>query len=117
MIGPAVADEHVQQREGQRRVAARMGLEVQVGLLSRRRADRVDHDHRARRLGQPLRMGVRGRRRRVRAPHDDALGVARGARVKARLRRAVQVAEGDMASQVADGVRLDLGRSNAVEEP
>ena len=60
--------------------------------------------------------GVRRARRRVRAPHDDAGGVGRRLGIEALLARAVDVRERDVARVVADGVRLDLGRAEAVEE-
>jgi len=106
----------VDQGEGQRRVASRMGLEVQVGHLGGRRADRVDHDDDARRLGQPLLVGVWRGGRRVGSPDQDAPGIAGRARIEPGLRGAVQVAERDVAGHVADGVGFDLRGSEAMEE-
>ena len=106
-----------EQREGESRVTARERLEVDLGLLRRRGADRVDDDDAGLRFRQPVPVGVGSRGGRIRAPHDDAGGIARGTRVEARFRRAVDVVESDVSRLVADGIRVDFGRSEPVEEP
>ena len=50
------------------------------------------------------------------APDDDAGGVCRRSRVEPALGRPVDVVEGDVTGQVADGVGVDLGRAEPVEE-
>ena len=69
-VGHAVADEDVQEREGECRVGARERLQVQVGALGGPGRDRVDHDDRARRLRQPVLVGVRRGRGGIRAPDE-----------------------------------------------
>ena len=112
----AVADEDVQEREGECRVGAGERLQVQVGALGGPGRDRVDHDDRARRLGQPVLVGVRRGRRGVGAPDEDAGGVGGAARVEPDLRRAVEVVQGDVPGEVADRVGVDLGRAEPVDE-
>ena len=90
---------------------------MQVGLLRRRRADRVDHDHRARGLRKPVVVGVGRRGRRVRAPHHDAARIPRAARIEAGHGAAVHVVERDVAGLVADRVGVDLGCTQPPEEP
>ena len=69
-----------------------------------------------RRLAQPVVVLMRRARRGVRAPHDDAGRLGGRLRVEALLARAVDVGERDVPGVVADGVGLDLGRPEAVEE-
>ena len=116
-VGQPVAHDHVQHRERQGGVAAGERLQVQVGLLRRRRADRVDHDHRARGLGKPVIVGVGRRGRRVRAPHHDAPRISCAARIEAGHGAAVHVVERDVAGLVADRVGIDLGCTQPAEEP
>ena len=64
--------QHVDHGEGERRIAAGEGLEVNIGLLGGGVADWIDDDHRAGRFLEPLLVLVRRGGRGVRAPDDDA---------------------------------------------
>ena len=117
LVDEAVAADHVREREGERGVAAGPELEVGVG----RSPPSACGSGRSRSPGRGASRSqwsccVRRARRGVRAPHDDAGRRRRGLGIEALLARAVDVAERDVAGVVADGVRLHLGRAEAVEE-
>ena len=112
---PVPAD-HVQEREGERRVASRERLQMEIGGRCRVGPDRVDDDHRARGLGEPVLVGVRRGGGRVGAPDEDARRIRGRARVEAVLGGPVDVLERDVTGLVADRVRIDLGGAEAVEE-
>jgi hypothetical protein len=106
----------VHQRERERGVAAGERRQMEIGGTRRRRANGIYDDHLAGRLWQPVLVLVRSRGRRVGSPDEDRGGVARGARIEAVEGRAVDVVERDVTGLVANRVRVDLGRAEAVEE-
>ena len=115
-VDQPVAVGDMEEPERKRGIAAREGLEVDLGRLGGGGPDGVDdHDSRAA-LRQPVLMCVGSRRRWVGTPDHDARGVARRTRVEPDRGGAVEVVERDVAGVVADRVRLDLGRSQSVEE-
>ena len=71
-VDEAVAVNHVQHRECERRVAAGKGLQMNVGLRGGRCSNGVDDDHLPGRLGQPVIVRMGRRCVRVRSPYDDA---------------------------------------------
>ena len=111
---PSRIDHGAARRPGRRRCPGR--LQVQVGLPRRRVRTGSTTITSAGRLPQPVLVLVGRRGRGVGAPDQDAGGVARGARVEAVQRGAVDVVEGDVTGLVADGVGVDLGRAEPVEE-
>ena len=116
VVEQPVALQDVQQAEGQRGVAARKRLKVQVGLRRGLRAQRIDDDLRGRGFGQPVFVRVGRGVRRVGAPDQDAARVRRGARIESHRRIAEHQAPRHVPGHVADRVRLDLGRPQPMKE-
>ena len=115
-VEQALAADDMQKREGEGRIAAGEGLEMEIGRRRRGMADRIDDDLAGRGFRQPLLMGMRGRGRRVGAPDQDAGRVARRARIEAGIGAAEDEIEGHMAGEIADAVGLDLAGAQPVEE-
>lgn len=116
VIDETVPVDDMEEREGERGVAARKRLQMEIGDLGRVCAHGVDHDHRAWSLREPVLVDVRRRGRRVGSSDNDARSVPHRPGVEADQGRAVGVLEGDVARLVADGLRIDLGGAEAVEE-
>ena len=115
-VDQALALNDVQKGERQGRVAAREGLQMNVRLRRRRRANRIDHHDVAGRLRQPVLMRMRRRGMRIRAPDHDAGGILGRARIESIRRGSVHIAQGDVPCHVANGVRRDLGRAQPIEK-
>ena len=115
-IDAARRPDDMQHREGERAVGARVKLQMHVGRRRRLVADGIDDDLGDGRLRQPILVHVRRRSRWIGAPDHHAVRAVNGARVEAARRFSVHQLEGHVPRLVAHGIRVDLGRADAVEE-
>ncbi len=113
-VDESLAPDDMQQGKCQRGIAAREGLQMNVGLQGRGSANRIHHHHCAASFRQPVLVSMRRRRMRIGPPHHDASGIPRRARIEAVERRAVQVTQGHVTGHIADGIRRDLRRPHAI---
>ena len=117
LVDQAFADHHVNQAEGERGIAPRAQLQVQVGGRRGLVAHGIDHDHFCRAFLQPVLVGMRCRMAGVGAPDQDAGAVPGRARIEADVAVAEDVTPGDVAGVVADRVGFGFGRAQPGEEP
>src|SRR4051812_18302178 len=112
-----VPPQHMRDRKGERRIAARERLQMEMGRRGGRMLHRIDDDDLRIGLADPVLVLMRRRGMRVGAPDQNGRGVLRHARIEAYGTGAVHIAERGMAGCVADRIRIDLAGAEPVQEP